>query len=248
MKKISQLTIFQLKRAFQMTGEIWIIKIQFKLLLLFFFSCCFGQDSKELFAKANAFYQKNECVHALALYEQISSKGAAIWYNMGNCAYKLNDEINALLYWKRAYKYGNTLIKNDSSVNMKKLPYSFTLLPHPSGTVPPLIMQILFFCIFGVFLIVGYFLIQAKRWIFLVMSLSVLVSIGRITHHVYSASTQALIMQDTALYAGPEVGYHQIRTISVGTPVKLLKQNTQWSQIAVESVRGWVENKNIEKI
>lgn len=218
------------------------------LLLLFFFTASFAQDSSDLFTHANSLYQKNECSQALALYEQIPSKGAGTWYNMGNCAYKLNDQIKALLYWKRAYKYGNSLIQHESVTNMKKLSIPYGPLPHPYSTIPPLIMQILFFCIFGVFLIVGYFLIQAKRWIFLAMSLSVLVSAGRITHKVYSASRQALIMQDTALKAGPEVGYHQINIISAGTTVKLIKQNAEWSQISVGSMRGWVENKHVEKI
>ena len=248
MKKILRLISFSLKKTFQMTRGIRIMKIHFKLLLLFFIAFCLAQDSNDIFAKANMLYKKNECAQALALYEQVPNKGAATWYNMGNCAYKLNDEIKALLYWKRAYKYGNSLIQNDSIINIKKLPFEYAPLSLPYSTIPPLIMQILFFCIFGVFLIVGYFLIQAKRWVFLAMSLSVLVSVGHITHQVYSAPAQALIMQDTALYAGPDVGYHQIRTINAGTTVKLLKQNTQWSQIAVESARGWIENNHMEKI
>jgi Bacterial SH3 domain len=218
------------------------------ILILFFFSCAAAHEVTEIFNKANLFYQKNECVQALELYQQIPNKGAATWFNMGNCAYKLNDEIHALLYWKRAYKYGNTLIQNDSIINLKKLPYLYAPLSHPYSTIPPLLMQILFFCIFGVFLIVGYFLIRAKRWIFLAMSLSVLVSVARITHQVHSAPAQALIMQEIAVHAGPGLEYHQIRTLSAGTTVTLVKQNADWSQIAVESARGWVENKHVEKI
>ena len=218
------------------------------LLLLFFFTASFAQDSSELFTHANSLYQKNECVAALKAYDLIPSKGAGTWYNMGNCAYKLNDQIRALLYWKRAYKYGNALIQHQSIANMKTLSIPYGPLPHPYSNISPMLMQILFFCIFGVFLIVGYFLIQAKRWIFLAMSFSVLVSAGRITHKVYSASQQALIMQETAVYAGPQAEYHQIRTIPAGTTVKLLKQNSGWSQISVDSVRGWIEDKHIEKI
>lgn len=218
------------------------------LFLLFFCTSSFAQNSSDLFTQANSLYQKNDCAAALKAYDLIPSKGAGTWYNMGNCAYKLNDQIKALLYWKRAYKYGNAHIKQETMANMKTLSIPYTPLPHPYSNISPLIMQILFFCIFGVFLIVGYFLIHAKRWIFLAMSLSVLVSAGRITHKVYSASQQALIMQETAMYAGPQVEYHQIRTISAGTTVKLLKQNSGRSQISVGSTRGWVENKHVEKI
>jgi len=218
------------------------------IMLLFFFVSLSAQDASDSFIRANALYQKNECAAALKIYDQIASKGAATWYNMGNCAYMLNDHIHALLYWKRAYKYGNTLIQHESIENMKKLSFPYAPLPHPYSNIPPGLMQILFFCIFGVFLIVGYFLIQAKRWIFLAMSFSVLVSAGRITHEVYSASQQALIMQDTDIKAGPEAHYHQLKTVRAGTTVKLVKQKAEWSQILVDGMRGWVENKHLEKI
>lgn len=220
-----------------------------KLSLLTFIFGLHAQEPSYVFTQAHKLYQQNECATALKLFDQIPHKSAAVWYNMGNCAYKLNDQINALLYWKRAYKYGNAHIKKDSLTNMSLISIPHTTYEHPYEKIDPLTMQILFFCIFGIFLIVAYFLIHAKRWIFLAMSFSVLVSAGRITQQVYVASQRALIMQDESiLRAGPGTEYHQIRTIPWGTTVKLLKQAGDWSQIEVEGNRGWIENKQMERI
>lgn len=220
-----------------------------RMVLFFIFTSIHAQDVSQIFTQANQQYENKNCAQALALYEQIPDKGAATWYNMGNCAYKLNDQIHALLYWKRAYKYGMSIIRNGVRQNIKLLSIPYTSPSRPFATTSPLLMQILFFCLFSIFLIVGYFLIQAKRWIFLAMSLSVLVSAGRITYEVYSASAQALVMYDnSALRAGPGTEYHQIQTIPAGTTVTLLKQKNGWAQISVDTTKGWIENKQIEKI
>lgn len=217
-----------------------------RFLLLFFFCFSYGLDPQEIFVQANTAYQKNECLAALKLYDLIPQKGSVIWYNMGNCAYKLNDQIKALLYWKRAYKNANRDMKQNIVANVQKLTLANASLTHPTS---PLVMQILFFCIFGIFLIVAYFLIHARRWILLAMSISVLVSAGHITYKVCSTSVQALVMYDeVALRAGPSIEYHQIDSISAGTTVIVLKQKDGWSQIATGSGKGWVDDKQIEKI
>lgn len=208
-----------------------------------------AQDVTDLFTQANKQYQKNECAQALALYDQIPDKGAATWYNMGNCAYKLNDQVHALLYWKRAYKYGNHEIQKNSLQNMKLLSLPYEPLSHPFANTNPLIMQILFFCIFSVFLIVGYFLIHARRWIFLAMTVATLASVGRITYKVTALCPQALVMLDEiSLRAGPGTEYHQLGSLSAGTTVQVIKHSQGWAQVTHNSTRGWIEDKMIERI
>lgn len=219
------------------------------LLLLFFFTALSAQNSANLFAQANAQYQKNECTQALALYEQIPNKSGTIWFNMGNCTYKLKEPLKALLYWKRAYKHGNSELKQDSEDNMKLLGIDYKPLPHKYANTAPLLMQILFFCIFGVFLIVGYFLIRARYWVFLAMSFSVLVSAARITYLVYSAPQQALIMHDNAaIRAGPGTEYHLIKEVPAGTTITVIQKVPGWAKVSHSATQGWIEDRQIENI
>lgn len=208
-----------------------------------------AQEASHLFAQANSHYQKNECAQAIAQYEKIPHKGAATWYNMGNCAYKLNDQLKALLYWKRAYKYGNRHIQKESIANMKLLSIPYEPLSNPYANISSWIMQILFFCIFSVFLIVGYFLVRTRQWVFLAMSFAVLVSAARITHRVYVANSQALVMRnESAVRAGPGSEYHQLNVLSAGTTVQMVKHNQGWTQVSYHGTRGWIEDKEIEEI
>lgn len=216
------------------------------LVSLIFTATIQAQTTQELYAQANTAYQNNECASALKLYEQITSKGAATWYNMGNCAFKLNDQIKALLYWQRAYKDAHSELKKNITTNMTRLTITHTgpIQQTSAGT-----MQILFFCIFGIFLIVGYFLVRARRWIFLACSIAVLVSVARITYHVSCSSRQASVMQDnSALRAGPGHEYHQLDTLAAGITVTLLKQRNGWMQIKSNGTKGWIEDKQIEQI
>lgn len=218
-------------------------------ILLILSASAHAQNASDLFAQAHNLYQKKECTQALALYDQIPHKGAATWYNMGNCAYKLNDQIHALLYWKRAYHFGNATIQKNSLENMKLLSIPHRDAATSHAQTNPLLMQILFFCIFSVFLILGYFLVRTKRWVFLAMCFSVLVYAGYVTYQVSIAAKQALVMHnDATLHAGPGPEFHQLGTLNAGTTVTILKQYPEWAQITFDGQRGWIENKQIEKI
>lgn len=218
-------------------------------MILFFLCMVFtapAQTPEHMFSHANAAYQKNEFAFALTEYEQIPDKGPAVWYNMGNCAFKLHDEIKAFLYWQRAYKTADTDLKKNITANMARL----TITRAPLSPLPsPRLMQILFFCIFGIFLIVGYFLIRARAWIFLALSVAVLVSAARITYHVAYISRAAVVMSDnTPLRAGPGHEYHQLGTVGAGMMVTVLQQKHGWSQIIQDGTKGWIKNIQIEEI
>jgi tetratricopeptide (TPR) repeat protein len=211
-------------------------------------------SAQELFLQANQCYAKKDFKGAEHLYQKIPKKTAAIWYNLGNCAYKNGDELQALLYWQRAKKIGNSTISNDSGYNCdvvsKKLnlpPSSYTLMPN----IPALPLQILFFCTFSVFLIFNRKLWNAKRFTLLV-SLSILVmGAAAMTYASYrnSTNTYALIMHDeSTMYAGPDIGYHEVAKIPKGNRVKVLEQKNHWSKICWSGYTGWMQDEKIELI
>ena len=52
---------------------------------------------KESFLQANVVYAQEEFKQALYVYQRIDNKGAAVWFNMGNCWYHLKQYVDALL-------------------------------------------------------------------------------------------------------------------------------------------------------
>lgn len=68
------------------------------------FSTLYPQEdnSQEVFAQANALYKAGNFEQAIKLYKQIPKKSSHTYYNLGNCAYKLEQYGLALLYWRKA--------------------------------------------------------------------------------------------------------------------------------------------------
>jgi len=77
----------------------------------------FGNDHQEaLFAKANSYYAKAQYREALDTYQKIIAgheQSAAVYFNMGNASYKLEDIPSALLYYEKAHR----LSPNDEDIN-----------------------------------------------------------------------------------------------------------------------------------
>jgi tetratricopeptide (TPR) repeat protein len=82
------------------------IKLLFMSLILTV-SVLLAQDPKTLFQQANQAYQSQEYEKATALYQQILSQGyesKEVYYNLGNCFYRLNQVGQAVLYYEKALK------------------------------------------------------------------------------------------------------------------------------------------------
>ena len=54
-----------------------------------FMGTVFSVNYREQFLQANEFYKDGKVEEALSLYEGIPNKGGVVFYNLGNCAYKL---------------------------------------------------------------------------------------------------------------------------------------------------------------
>ena len=210
-------------------------------------------SAQELFLQANQCYTKKEYQQAADLYNKIPTKSAAVWYNLGNCAYKNGNDLQALLYWKRAEKMGNQQIKNDSVYNSgvvsKKL-----ALHEPSNFVhrlPVLPLQILFFCMISVFLVINRKLWRTKRLAMLLAIALLVIGSGALTFASYRMRTThyALIMRDASLiYAGPDCQYHEITQIPPGNQVPIQGKKDGWSKVSWLDHTGWIQNTNIELI
>ena len=74
---------------------------------LFFSVIVFAQAPDKLFSKANNFYQKGEYSKAIELYSSIENEELAsdnLYFNLGNCYYKLNKVAPSIYYYEKALK------------------------------------------------------------------------------------------------------------------------------------------------
>jgi tetratricopeptide (TPR) repeat protein len=211
-------------------------------------------SAQELFLQANQCYARKEFKDAENLYKKIPQKSAAIWYNMGNCAYKNGKDLEALLYWKRAKKMSNSTIASDCTYNCALVSNKLNISAQSNTKmpfIPALPLQILFFCTFSVFLVINRRLWRAKRFALLVSLGIVVAGCGMITVASYrnSTNTYALIMHDeSTMYAGPDAGYHEVCPLPKGTEVVMLTQKNGWAKVAWSGYNGWIKDNKIEII
>jgi tetratricopeptide (TPR) repeat protein len=183
-----------------------------------------AQTAQELFLRANEQYRAGDFDTALATYQKISPKGAAVWYNMGNCAFQKNDQARATLYWQRA-------------------------LNNEPRTI--LFAQILFFCLIGVLLFLVRKMVRAKQRAALICLNTLVILVGSLNYALYASSLtkKALTMQEkVTVHAGPGTEYHALGTIACAQKVTVKEQRQTWSKITGETYTGWVPTTAIEII
>ncbi len=77
------------------------------LILIFFSLTIYSQTPEKLFSEANTFYKESNFERALGVYLSIEEQGfesSELYFNLGNCYYKLNKVAPAILYFERAIK------------------------------------------------------------------------------------------------------------------------------------------------
>lgn len=77
------------------------------IILLFLSVSIFSQDVEKLFSEANTFYKEADFERALGLYLAIEEEGlesSELYFNLGNCYYKLNKVAPAIYYYEKSLK------------------------------------------------------------------------------------------------------------------------------------------------
>ena len=79
---------------------------KFKLVfLLMFFYLAIGQDNNRKFENANTAYNAGQFEKAVLIYKEILESGehsAALFFNMANCYYRLNNVAESIFFFEKA--------------------------------------------------------------------------------------------------------------------------------------------------
>jgi|ERR1700733_9407796 len=216
---------------------------------------CHALTNQELLLQGNKYYMANSYDKALECYQKIGHKTPAVWYNMGNAELKKENVTTAILYWKRAQKDADWHLYQQCEQQCKHayatLNQKTTQAPEQLLSVcqriilatPLLVIQILFFLLFSIFLILNYYWLLHKKRIRFIACSVFLVGIIGITRCIiaYKKGTFGLIMNsDVVLYAGPNQQYHQKAVLPAGTSLRILQQKDDWAKVAWHTQSGWI--------
>lgn len=227
-----------------------------------------------LLESANAAYQKKDFSTAIQRYEQLLQEGyrsEALYYNLGNSYYRMNNLGKAVLNYERAL----LLDPNDADTR-HNLQVVKDQLPDEIDALPPFFLSKWWNGIDGIFSVKGWSILAlALLWLglggltlwllgrvrrykkigFMVGTALLVLSLLSFTlansrRNTIQNSGRAVVMEkEIILRSAPDNKSKEIFTLHAGTSVKLLDQIGNWHKVALANgEQGWLPDKSFERI
>lgn len=238
-----------------------------------FFSLKVSFSTEKLIDSARIYYSQSEYEKALEKYKQIIEKdyrSAELFYNIGNCYYKLNKLPNAILWYERAalIKPNDSDIKTNLEIANRQIKdyvepqrkifflkwFNSLLITFNSNQWA--LLGGLFFI--GTLFFVGVFLFTRTSFskkasfvfsiIFISLSvLSTLFSLKQKNNQYFS--NQAIVFNYTLVKSSPNLESTNLFEINEGLKVIVIDEFNGWVNILLaDGKQGWIKSKKIERL
>jgi hypothetical protein len=238
--------------------------IEYKKLLMFLL-CIFSAHAghnQEQFLQANKLYHERNFAQALSQYRALPAD-AAVWENMGNCAYYLEQYPQALLYWSRArwaadYKRyfalthkieqaSCALALQDARQWQEKYCSAIVALMR---TAPLEFWHLL--ALLGWFLLligVPYFFYRRYRFCAIVSFLCAIFACSLYgIYYAHQRKSFGIVMVQSSMRTGMHEQLPVIGELKPGQKVKVVDAAAEWYHVSTAQRAGWVQKKNIEVV
>jgi tetratricopeptide (TPR) repeat protein len=238
-------------------------------------SVCFANDYESaLFAKANAYYAKEQYKEALKIYNRILNDGyhsAALYFNAGNASFKTGDVTTAIYDYEKAHKLApgdDDIIFNIHFANLKttdkvdEAPVFFLtswwhkfMLSLSANALS--LCSILLFMTASLCLIIYFFadaVAYKKVSFYLAVSLffagffSLFVSVSQSSY--FNNHREAIIFSNAVeIKSAPATQAKTVFLLHDGTKVGLLEENAGWVKIGMPNGNeGWLKATDVREI
>lgn len=240
----------------------------FLLLLLTFPLISLGNDQQEkLFALGNQYYAKAKFNEAVKSYTQLMEEGyqsSALYYNLGNAYYKLDEIPSAILFYERAYKLNpgdEDIAVNLKFANMKiadkieAVPEFFLakwwkgfilFFPLKVLSVFAVVSLLAGFILLIVYLLSTVFMVKKVSFysgiVFLVLGF-VVMGLLQAQQNYFGESRQAIVFSGTvSVKSGPEKSLKTLFVVHEGLKVDIQQKENDWVKIVLPNgAIGWLE-------
>jgi tetratricopeptide (TPR) repeat protein len=228
--------------------------------------------SRDGFDKANQLYEKGKYTEALNQYLEIEKAGShwKVFYNMGNCYYKLHQPVRAKVYYLKARRlepFEPSIQKNIEIVNKRlkdKVPASkpdfiSRLLMRIESILSLNVLSITLLLLVVIFNGFVFMLIKKgkSRFILYGVSFSLILSVLFAGYHIHRVNKYnrrniaVIIKKDAQLRSGPGENNTVLFKVNPGLEVKIIDRggNKKWLQVSASSeIAGWIEAESLEQI
>ena len=244
-----------------------------KLIIFTFFTLSLlAQDVNAVFQLAGQAYEEQNYTLALEYYKDIEEQewqSSDLYYNMGNCYYKLSKNAQAVLYYEKSLKIdpsSDDVQFNLSLVQLKlvdKFPqvplifykewiHSFTNSLSIDDWAKTALVFLFFFCVFISFL---FFVssVRLKKMMFFFSFSTILFACTCLIAAYLSYSnieTNAILMSPNAyIKSAPSNQSKDLFILHEGTKVLVLEKFKDWNKIKLsDGMIGWIELEYLREI
>lgn len=230
-----------------------------------------AQSSVELYNRANKFYSSKQFQDAAADYEQLLSQGyrnAEIYYNLGNCYYKMDSIGKCILNYERALKLSpkdEDILHNLKLARLKPID---NIQPVPQLAIVTWWNDFVSFNSskgWGIFAMIAvwlfilfftmFFFLSRRRVFNIVALLFLFVSFTSLALAVHQRqqegkSDEAIVMVSSSyIKSAPDASASDLFMIHEGTRLQILDQVGEWNKIRLADGKiGWMEKEGFERI
>jgi tetratricopeptide (TPR) repeat protein len=246
----------------------------FALIVVLTASIChggFAQPATQLYNNANQLYKANQFQQAIDNYNKIIAQGyksEEVYYDLGNCYYKLNNVGQSILFYERALKLSPKDEDAQHNLKLAKLKAVDKIQPVPQLAIFRWWAQFvsmetstgwgifslasiwLAFLIFSMAIFVGGRRL-ANFIAFVVVLFSISFLLLAITQKNAEQRTDEAILMVPASFvkSAPDAGANDLFMIHEGVKLYILDEVGTWDKIKLEDGKvGWIEKTNFEKI
>lgn len=216
--------------------------------------------NKELFLRGNHAYEDGEYAVALKNYEDIESKGSAVWENMGNCYFHMNQYAQAKVCWQRAQRNcGSAHEYAHIAHNIDVLEHADILEPSPKDITEYVysycaswsLLALQLLILISWFLVV-YLLLYKRNRIMIASSVGFIMFIMMIIFGIVyqqKMGDYAVVCDDGApVYIGPDTSYHVEGKLGHTATVRVTDTRSDWYKIMYKDLAGWVQADKLVRI
>jgi tetratricopeptide (TPR) repeat protein len=244
------------------------------ILLLFLSFAMYSQAPNKLFAEANTFYKEANYNRALGVYLAIEEEGfisSGLYYNLGNCYYKLNKVAPAIYYYEKALKinplnedaqYNLAFAKRMTIDVIEELPKTFlqrfstNVIQKLSFDTWALIAVIASFLASMLFLLYHFSSSSKKKLfyfnttIFAVFVMLISVFFAFHNYDTVQKNRIAIIFAvKTQIRNAPTNSSEEIFELHEGTKVIVLDELDNWKKIKIADGKvGWILDEDLKEI
>ncbi len=249
-----------------------------KYLLLVFFLIATAEVKPDnnllLIEQANAYYDEGEYLTAIEVYEAITENGyesAALYYNLGNAYFKINDMASAILNYERALKFApydgdilfNLEVANSRIVDkIEPVPVFFIFKWWNQLVNLRSVEQWAWISVSAFFLLLIMALLfllskiiwlkKVSFWFGIVFLFGFLVSFSLANHHYITMihKTEGIVFTPTlTVKSSPRENSTDIFVIHQGAKVFITNQVGEWYEIRIaDGSKGWIRENDFKKI